>query len=396
MPDFDVDFCMDRRPEVVERRSGEQVRRGQGGPDHHLRYAQAQGRAQAIVARVLDIGFTEANTLSSLVPDDLKVSLKKLLKDPLDPEYVEKGWQENHDKLMAYAQQGVLLPEPVRHGGASRRPSAGTGSTHAAGVVIGKTKLTDYVPFCTRTPRRVRSPTQFTMDQLEECGLVKMDFLGLATLTLIRNTLKLMAKRGIVLTEADIPDTDAKTFQMLSEGKSASVFQFESSGMQKVLKQARPTSIEDLIALNALYRPGPMEQIPSFIQGKHNPDSIKWLHPKMGKHVLEETYGVIVYQEQVMDVARASSAATRWAAPTSSAAPWARRKKRRWTNRRPSSSPVPKRKASPRKKPNASSTTWCRSPATASTRATPRPTRCWPTRPRGSKPTTPPSTWPPT
>jgi DNA polymerase-3 subunit alpha len=235
------------------------------------------------------------------VPDDLKVSLKKLLKDPLDPEYVEKGWQENHDKLLAYAQQGVLYQNlfdtAVRLEGLSRHSS-----THAAGVVIGKTKLTDYVPLY-KDPKTGQITTQFTMDQLEECGLVKMDFLGLATLTLIRNTLKLIAKRGIHLTEADIPETDEKTFQMLSEGKSASVFQFESSGMQKTLKQARPTSIEDLIALNALYRPGPMEQIPNFIQGKHNPKSIQWLHPKL-KGILEETYGVIVYQEQVMDVAR--------------------------------------------------------------------------------------------
>jgi len=299
MPDFDVDFCMDRRGEVVDyvtRKYGED-KVGQ-----IITFGTLKPKAVLKdVARVLDIGFTEANTLSSLVPDDLKVSLKKLLKDPLDPEYVEKGWQENHDKLMAYAQQGVLYQNlfdtAVRLEGLSRHSS-----THAAGVVIGKTRLTDYVPLY-KDPKTGQITTQFTMDQLEECGLVKMDFLGLATLTLIRNTLKLIAKRGIHITEAEIPDTDEKTFQMLSEGKSASVFQFESTGMQKVLKQARPNSIEDLIALNALYRPGPMEQIPNFIEGKHNPNRIQWLHENL-KDILKDTYGVIVYQEQVMDVAR--------------------------------------------------------------------------------------------
>ena len=299
MPDFDVDFCMDRRGEVVDYVTGKY---GEDKVGQIITFGTLKPKAVLKdVARVLDIGFTEANTLSSLVPDDLKISLKKLLKDPLDPEYVEKGWQENHDKLLAYTQQGVLFQNlfdtAVRLEGLSRHSS-----THAAGVVIGKTKLTDYVPLY-KDPKTGQITTQFTMDQLEECGLVKMDFLGLATLTLIRNTLKLIAKRGIHITEAEIPDTDEKTFQMLSEGKSASVFQFESSGMQKVLKQAKPTSIEDLIALNALYRPGPMEQIPNFIQGKHNPKGIQWLHPKL-KGILEETYGVIVYQEQVMDVAR--------------------------------------------------------------------------------------------
>src|SRR6185369_13496828 len=131
-----------------------------------------------------------------------------------------------------------------------------------------------YVPLY-KDPKTGQVTTQFTMDLLEDCGLVKMDFLGLATLTLIRNTLGLIKKRGIIFKEEDIPDDDEKTFKMLSEGKSASIFQFESTGMQKVLKQAKPTCIEDLIALNALYRPGPMEEIPNFIKGKQNPRSIQ-------------------------------------------------------------------------------------------------------------------------
>jgi DNA polymerase-3 subunit alpha len=299
MPDFDIDFCMDRRPEVVEYVT---QKYGDDKVGQIITFGTLKPKAVLKdVARVLDIGFNESNALTSLVPDDLKISLKKLLKVPLDPEYVEKGWQENHDKLMAYKQQGVLYEDlfdtAVRLEGLSRHSS-----THAAGVVIGKTQLTDYVPLY-KDPKTGQITTQFTMDLLEECGLVKMDFLGLATLTLIRNTLKLIAKRGITLREEDIPDTDEKTFQMLSEGKSASVFQFESTGMQKVLKQAKPTCIEDLIALNALYRPGPMEEIPNFIKGKQNPRSIQWLHESL-KDCLKETYGVIVYQEQVMEVAQ--------------------------------------------------------------------------------------------
>jgi DNA polymerase-3 subunit alpha len=301
MPDFDIDFCMDRRPEVVEYVT---QKYGEDKVGQIITFGTLKPKAALKdVARVLDIGFTEANALSALVPDDptFKLHLHELLADPLPPKYVEKGWQENSTKLREFYQQGGqykdLFDTAMRLEGLSRHAS-----THAAGVVIGKTQLTDYVPLY-KDPKTGQITTQFTMDLLEECGLVKMDFLGLATLTLIRNTLKLIAKRGIQIKEEDIPDNDEKTFQMLSEGKSASVFQFESTGMQKVLKQARPTCIEDLIALNALYRPGPMEEIPNFIKGKQNPRSIQWLHESL-KDCLKETYGVIVYQEQVMEVAQ--------------------------------------------------------------------------------------------
>jgi len=141
------------------------------------------------------------------------------------------------------------------------------------------------------------------MEYLEGCGLVKMDFLGLKTLTLIRNTMELLRKRGIYLKEEDIPEDDSKTFKMLSEGKSTSIFQFESQGMQSILKRAKPSSIEDLIALNALYRPGPMEFIDQYIDSKNGKIAISYPHPSLEKY-LKGTYGVIVYQEQVMQVAR--------------------------------------------------------------------------------------------
>jgi len=171
-------------------------------------------------------------------------------------------------------------------------------SFHAAGIVIGKTALTDYVPLY-RDPKTGALATQFTMDQLEDCGLVKMDFLGLKTLTLIQNTLNLVAKRGVSLTEDTIPEDDKLTYRLLGEGKSTSVFQFESSGMQGILKQAKPSRIEDLIALNALYRPGPMDNIPQFVDCKFGRQPIQYPHPVL-ESILKETYGVIVYQEQVM------------------------------------------------------------------------------------------------
>ena len=175
-------------------------------------------------------------------------------------------------------------------------------SLHAAGIVIGKEELINYVPLYKDTKTGAIS-TQFTMDQLEECGLVKMDILGLKTLTLIKNTEDLIRKKRIDFNIEKIPDFDEKTFHMLGEGKSACVFQFESPGMQKNLKATKPNSIEDLIALNALYRPGPMQHIPKFIDSKNGKIKIKYLHPSL-EDVLKPTYGVIVYQEQVMQVAR--------------------------------------------------------------------------------------------
>jgi len=301
MPDFDIDFCMDRRQEVVDYVTQHY---GSDKVGQIITFGTLKPKAALKdVARVLDIGFTEANNLSALVPDDptFKFHLEELLSDPLPQAYIDKGWQENSTKLREYARNGAvyenLFETAKRLEGLSRHAS-----THAAGVVIGKTPLTDYVPLY-KDPKTGQITTQFTMDLLEECGLVKMDFLGLATLTLVRNTLGLIAKRGILLTEEDLPDSDEKTFKMLQEGKSACVFQFESTGMQKTLKQAKPTCMEDLIALNALYRPGPMEQIPNFIAGKQNSRSIQWLHEDL-VDCLKETYGVIVYQEQVMEVAQ--------------------------------------------------------------------------------------------
>jgi DNA polymerase-3 subunit alpha len=177
-------------------------------------------------------------------------------------------------------------------------------SIHASGIVIGKTKLIDWVPMYkdSRTPIMA---TQYTMDIIEACGLVKMDILGLKTLTLIKHTERLIHKRkGFENFDANIVDeNDEKTFDLFCDGKTAAIFQFESPGMQKVLKQAQPRRIEDIVALNALYRPGPMQFIDDFVAGKNDPTKIHYPDASL-KDILEETYGVIVYQEQVMQVAQ--------------------------------------------------------------------------------------------
>ncbi len=283
MPDFDIDFCQERRQEVInyvtEKYGYDQV--GQ-----IITFGTLKAKAVIRdVARVLDLPYSEADMIAKLVPDELKITLPEALeKEPRLKKLQEGGGI--HQELIDIS---IQLEKLHRHA-----------STHAAGVVIGRQELTTYVPLY-RDPKTGAISTQFTMDLLEDCGLVKMDFLGLKTLTLIRNTEKLIRERGIEFDIEDIPEDDHNTFQMLGEGKSVCVFQFESDGMQDVLKKAQPNRIEDLIALNALYRPGPMDNIPQFIESKEQPSTIRYPHDSL-ETVLEETYGVIVYQEQVMEI----------------------------------------------------------------------------------------------
>jgi DNA polymerase-3 subunit alpha len=284
MPDFDVDFCFERRGEVIN-----YVTQKYGADRTAQILTFGTLKAKAVikdVARALDIPFDESNNIAKLVPEDPKMTLAKAFAQ--EPKLRELAQQERYRELFEIA---AKLENKNRHT-----------SFHAAGIVIGKTALTDYVPLF-KDPKTGIVSTQFTMDLLEDCGLVKMDFLGLKTLTLIKNTIDLVRRRGIEIAEDMIPEDDEKTFALLGEGKSTSVFQFESSGMQAILKQAKPTSIEDLIALNALYRPGPMENIPQFIDSKWGRQPISYPHPSLEKY-LKETYGVIVYQEQVMQVAQ--------------------------------------------------------------------------------------------
>jgi len=284
MPDFDVDFCYERRGEVID-----YVTKKYGVDRVGQIITFGTLKAKAVikdVARALDIPFEDANTIAKLIPEDPKMTLETAF--DMEPKLRSLADDPRYQELFKI---GLRLENMHRHS-----------SIHAAGIVIGKSELTDFVPLY-KDPKTGNISTQYTMDYLENCGLVKMDFLGLKTLTLIKNTLNLLRKRGIEIREEEIPENDGKTFRLLGEGRSTSIFQFESSGMQNILKRAKPNSIEDLIALNALYRPGPMEFIDQFVNSKNGKTPITYPHPSLEKY-LKGTYGVIVYQEQVMQVAR--------------------------------------------------------------------------------------------
>ncbi|MBN2509536.1 MAG: DNA polymerase III subunit alpha [Spirochaetales bacterium] len=285
MPDFDIDFCFEQRGKVID-----YVTRKYGAEKVGQIITFGTLKPKAVlkdVARVLDISFAESNEISKLVPDGPKVTLSSALEmEPALKEYRERGGV--YKELIDTAE---VLEGLNRHS-----------STHAAGVVIGRTKLTDYVPLF-MDHKTGQISTEFTMDLLEDCGLVKMDFLGLKTLTLIKNTESLVRKTDPKFDIEKVSEEDELTFKLLGEGKSVGVFQFESSGMQAILRQAKPSSIEELIALNALYRPGPMQFIPQYIDSKLGKTPISYPHEDL-KEILEPTYGVIVYQEQVMQVAQ--------------------------------------------------------------------------------------------
>ena len=284
MPDFDIDFCYERRGEVIE-----YVTRKYGADRTGQIITFGTLKAKAVikdVARALDIPFEDSNNIAKLVPEDPKMTLAKAFEG--EPRLRALAAEERYRELFEVARK---LEHKNRHA-----------SLHPAGIVIGKTALSDFVPLF-KDPKTGTVATQYTMDHLEKCGLVKMDFLGLKTLTLIQHAIELVRARGVEIDEERIPEDDAKTFEMLGEGRSTSVFQFESSGMQAILKQAKPSSMEDLIALNALYRPGPMDNIPQFIDSKWGRTPISYPDPCL-EGILKETYGVIVYQEQVMQVAQ--------------------------------------------------------------------------------------------
>lgn len=285
MPDFDIDFCYERRQEVID-----YVTRKYGKDRVGQIITFGTLKAKAVVrdvARVLDIPYAEADSIAKLIPPDPKMTIDRALE-------IEPKLEELREKDEIYEE---LIETGRKLEGLSRHAS-----THAAGIVIGKEPLTKYVPLY-RDPKTGAISTQYTMDVLEKCGLVKMDFLGLKTLTLIKNTEELIKKRGIEFDIDAIPEDDPVTFEMLGEGKSTCIFQFESSGMQGILKRAKPEKIEDLIALNALYRPGPMANIDQFVDSKLGRKPISYPLPEL-EPILKETYGVIVYQEQVMEIAR--------------------------------------------------------------------------------------------
>ncbi len=282
MPDIDTDFCVNGRQEIIN------YIRKRYGEDHVgqiITFSSLQPKgALRDVARVLDLSYEEADEIAKLIPLTSKSLAEAMEQEP---------------KLAAFNSQThkQLFTITDKMLGTHRHASL-----HAAGVVIGKKPLIEYVPLY-KDQKSNAVATQYTMDYLEECGLVKMDILGLRTVTIIANAEKEIQKTDPAFSVEAIPEDDEKTFEMLSEGQSGAVFQFESPGMMRALRQVRPTRISDLIALNALYRPGPMDHIETYAEVKHERKKPEY-HLDALKSVLEETYGVIVYQEQVMEIAR--------------------------------------------------------------------------------------------
>jgi DNA polymerase-3 subunit alpha len=287
MPDFDIDFCQDRREEVIRYVQGKYGRDQVG---QIITFGTLQARAVLRdVGRVLQMPYGQVDRLCKMVPQNPANPVKLADAIANEPRFAEEAEKEPIvNTLLEMAQK---LEGLYRHA-----------STHAAGIVIGDRPLSELVPMY-RDPRSDMPVTQFNMKKVEDAGLVKFDFLGLKTLTVLEKAVKLIRRRGIDIDLATIPIDDQQTYAMLSRGEVVGVFQVESAGMRKALIGMRPDRIEDIIALVALYRPGPMENIPTYNARKHGEEEIASIHPKID-HLVKETQGVIVYQEQVMQIAQ--------------------------------------------------------------------------------------------
>ena len=290
MPDFDIDFCRDGRDKVIRYVQSEY---GHDRVAQIITFGKLEARAVLRdVGRVLEMPYSQVDRICKLVPNNPANPVK--LQAAIDGEPALQQMQREDENVARLISMALKLEGLFRHA-----------STHAAGVVIGDRPLEQLVPLY-RDPRSEMPVTQFNMKYVEMAGLVKFDFLGLKTLTVLDKALELLKEREVELDLAQIPLDDEKTFKMLCKGDAAGVFQLESSGMRDVLKKLRPDRFEDIIAVVALYRPGPMDNIPSYISRKHGEESIDYLHPLL-EDVLRETYGIAIYQEQVMEIARVLS-----------------------------------------------------------------------------------------
>ncbi|WP_292386687.1 DNA polymerase III subunit alpha, partial [Mesorhizobium sp.] len=287
MPDFDIDFCQDRREEVIRY---VQQKYGRDQVGQIITFGTLQARAVLRdVGRVLQMPYGQVDKLSKMVPQNPANPVKLADAVANEPRFAEEA--EKEPIVQTLLDTAQKLEGLYRHA-----------STHAAGIVIGDRPLSELVPMY-RDPRSDMPVTQFNMKYVEQAGLVKFDFLGLKTLTVLETAVKLIRRRGVDIDLARIPLDDPETYAMLSRGEVVGVFQVESAGMRKALIGMRPDCIEDIIALVALYRPGPMENIPTYNARKHGEEEMASIHPKID-HLVKETQGVIVYQEQVMQIAQ--------------------------------------------------------------------------------------------
>ncbi len=290
MPDFDIDFCQDRREEVIRY---VQEKYGRAQVAQIITFGTLQARAVLRdVGRVLQMPYGQVDRLCKLVPQNPAnpVTLAQAVRE--EPKLIEARDSEPIvEQLIGMA---MKLEGLYRHA-----------STHAAGIVIGDRPLEELVPLY-RDPRSDMPVSQFNMKWVESAGLVKFDFLGLKTLTIIDVAVKLIAQKGVHVDIAALPLDDKATYAMLSRGETVGVFQLESTGMRKAIAGMRPDRFEDIVALVALYRPGPMDNIPVYNRRKHGQEVPEYLHPLL-ETILKETYGVIIYQEQVMQIAQVLS-----------------------------------------------------------------------------------------
>ena len=283
MPDIDVDFCFERRQEVIDY----VVRKyGKDRVAQIVTFGTLAARGVLRdVGRVMDLPYAFVDSIAKMVPQELNITLDKALQ--MNPEF--RNLYETNEQVKELVDMSKRLEGLPRHT-----------SMHAAGVVISQKAVDEYVPLSRASDGSVT--TQFTMTTLEELGLLKMDFLGLRTLTVIQNAVQMAETSGGVKIDIDHIDYDDKAvLDSLGTGKTDGVFQLESTGMKNFMKELKPQSLEDIIAGISLYRPGPMDFIPQYIRGKNNPDSITYDCPEL-ESILEPTYGCIVYQEQVMQI----------------------------------------------------------------------------------------------
>ena len=287
MPDFDIDFCQDRRDEVI---AYVQEKYGHDQVAQIITFGKLQARAALRdVGRVLGMPYSQVDRICKLVPNNPADPVS--LPQAIAGEPMLQAMREEDPVVARLMDIAMALEGLYRHA-----------STHAAGLVIGDRPLEELVPLY-RDPRSGIPVTQFSMKYVEEAGLVKFDFLGLKTLTVLARACELIAETGTEIDLAAIPLDDSPTFEMLCRAETVGVFQLESSGMRDALRKLRPDRFEDIIAVVALFRPGPMDNIPSYIARKHGEEPIDTLHPSIAE-ILTETYGIIIYQEQVMQIAQ--------------------------------------------------------------------------------------------
>lgn len=284
MPDIDIDFCYERRQEVIDY----VIRKyGEANVAQIITFGTLAARAAIKdVGRALAMPYADVDRISKMIPTELGITIEKALK--MNPD-LRKAYEEEEDTKR-------LIDTSIRLEGLPRHSS-----THAAGVVICREPVMEYVPLSANDGQ---VNTQYTMTLLEELGLLKMDFLGLRTLTVIQSAVQEIERiHGVKLGMDHLPENDPAVYDMICQGKTEGVFQLESGGMKQFMKELQPRCLEDMIAGIALYRPGPMDFIPKYIKGKNAGGNVQYTHPKL-EPILENTYGCIVYQEQVMQIVR--------------------------------------------------------------------------------------------